>query len=314
MSSFASKDTAPGETKTTAKKQKMDTEESQELVHVKNLTFNYFEKKVLYDVSLDLLPGQRCLVVGANGAGKSTLLRVLAGRHMPPMSCEFHVLGTRAPQDQIGGLAFLGNNWSRTVAFAASNVAYQCDIPVRDMMSKLQRDYPERRDMLVKLLGVDLDWRMHQVSDGQRRRVQIMLGLIKPFRVLLMDEITVDLDLVARQDLLNFLVSECETRGACILYATHIFDGLDDWTTHVMYLKAGRTDGVKKIEDFEDWQERKDRGQHNPLLRSVEKKMRAQRAEEQNFEPAELKAKETKSSILGPQGGFASGRFHNYWG
>ena len=153
-----------------------------------------------------------------------------------------------------------------------------------------------------------------QVSDGQRRRVQIMLGLIKPFRVLLMDEITVDLDLVARQDLLNFLVSECETRGACIMYATHIFDGLDDWTTHVMYLKAGRTDGVKRIQDFEDWQERKDRGEHNPLLRAVEKKMRAQRAEEQNFEPAELKAKEVKGSIIGPQGGFASGRFHNYWG
>ena len=41
--------------------------------------------------------------------------------------------------------------------------------------------------------------------------------------------------------------------------------------------------------------------------------MRAQRAEEQNFEPAELKAKEAKNSLFGPQGGFASGRFHNYW-
>lgn len=308
MSSFSE------ESKETKKQKIEDTNNVENLVHVKNLTFNYFDKKVLFDINLNLQPGQRCLVVGSNGAGKSTLLRVLAGRHMPPHNCEFSVLGSRAPQDQIGGLAFLGNNWSRTVAFAASNVAYQCDIPVRDMMSKLQRDYPERRDMLVKLLGVDLDWRMHQVSDGQRRRVQIMLGLIKPFRVLLMDEITVDLDLVARQDLLNFLVSECETRGACILYATHIFDGLDDWTTHVMYLKAGRTQGVKPLSNFEDWSQRKTRGEHNPLLRSVEKRMRAERTEENHFEPAELKAKQTASSKFGPQGGFASGRFHNYWG
>ena len=143
---------------------------------IKDLTFNYFEKKVLYDLSLDLCPGQRCLVVGANGAGKSTLLRVLAGRHMVSPSCEFHVLGTRAPQDQIGGLAFLGNNWSRTVAFAASNVAYQCDIPVRDMMSKLQRDYPERRDMLVKLLGVDLDWRMIKYPMGRDGVSKLCLG------------------------------------------------------------------------------------------------------------------------------------------
>jgi CCR4-NOT complex subunit CAF16 len=294
----------------------MDTDEKQAeemdiqnpLVYVKHLTFNYFEKKVLYDINLKVMPGQRCLVVGANGAGKSTLLRVLAGRHMPPSSCEFSVLGTRAPQDQIGGLAFLGNNWSRTVAFAASNVAYQCDMPVRDMMSKLQMDYPERRDMLVKLLGVDLNWRMHQVSDGQRRRVQIMLGLIKPFRVLLMDEITVDLDLVARQDLLNFLKSECETRGACILYATHIFDGLDDWTTHVMYLKAGKTYGVRKLSEFDGWSARKNAGEHNPLLRTVEARMRAERKEEQNFEEAEMLVHEKAHKAMGPQGGFASGR------
>ena len=42
--------------------------------------------------------------------------------------------------------------------------------------------------------------------------------------------------------------------------------------------------------------------------------MRAERAEENHFEPTELKAKQTASSKFGPQGGFASGRFHNYWG
>ena len=295
-------------------KKSNETTSIEHLIHVKNLTFNFFDKKVLYDINLNLQQGQRCLVVGTNGAGKSTLLRVLAGKHMVPHSCEFSVLGSRAPQDQINGLAFLGNNWSRTVAFAASNVAYQCDIPVKDMMSKLQKDYPERRNMLVKLLNIDLNWRMHQVSDGQRRRVQIMLGLIKPFRVLLMDEITVDLDVVARQDLLTFLISECETRGACILYATHIFDGLDDWTTDVMYLKAGKTKGIKSLVNFEDWKERKTNGQHNPLLRAVEKRMRTERLNETIFEPAEMTAKQRSNSKLGTQGGFASGRFHNYWG
>ena len=295
-------------------KKSNETTSIEYLIQVKNLTFNYYDKKVLFDINLNLQPGQRCLVVGSNGAGKSTLLRVLAGKHMVPHSCEFSVLGSRAPQDQINGLAFLGNNWSRTVAFAASNVAYQCDIPVKDMMSKLQKDYPERRNMLVKLLNIDLNWRMHQVLDRQRRRVQIMLGLIKPFRVLLMDEITVDLDVVARQDLLNFLISECETRGACILYATHIFDGLDDWTTDVMYLKAGKTQGIKKLVNFEDWKQRKIDGQHNPLLRAVEKRMRTERLDETIFEQTEMSVKQMSKSKFGPQGGFASGRFHNYWG
>jgi CCR4-NOT complex subunit CAF16 len=47
---------------------------------------------------------------------------------------------------------------------------------------------------------------MHQVSDGQRRRVQIVLGLLQPWDVLLLDEVTVDLDVVVRANLLNFLI------------------------------------------------------------------------------------------------------------
>ncbi|KAF5781773.1 putative ATPase, AAA-type, core, P-loop containing nucleoside triphosphate hydrolase [Helianthus annuus] len=67
-----------------------------------------------------------------------------------------------------------------------------------------------------------MSWRMHKVSDGQRRRVQICMGLLKEFKVLLLDEITVDLDVLARADLLTFLKKKCEERGATIIYATHI--------------------------------------------------------------------------------------------
>ena len=54
----------------------------------------------------------------------------------------------------------------------------------------------ERRARLIELLDIDVDWSMMTVSDGQRRRVQICMGLLKPFKVLLCDEITVDLALV----------------------------------------------------------------------------------------------------------------------
>lgn len=65
------------------------------------------------------------------------------------------------------------------------------------------------------------------------------MGLLRPFKVLLLDEITVDLDVVGRADLMNFLKAECEQRGATILYATHIFDGLEKWPTHLAYVARG---------------------------------------------------------------------------
>lgn len=42
---------------------------------------------------------------------------------------------------------------------------------------------PARRAALIELLDIDLSWRMHKVSDGQRRRVQIAMGLLRPFKV-----------------------------------------------------------------------------------------------------------------------------------
>jgi energy-coupling factor transporter ATP-binding protein EcfA2 len=64
-----------------------------------------------------------------------------------------------------------------------------------------------------------------------------------PVQVLLLDEITVDLDVLGRADLMRFLMEECTSRGATIIYATHIFDGLEFWPTHVAYVARGEHPG-----------------------------------------------------------------------
>merc|ERR1719163_927449 len=96
-----------------------------------------------------------------------------------------------------------------------------------------------RMHRLVTLLDMDLGWRLHQVSDGQRRRAQLLLKLLRPSQLLLMDEVTTDLDVVSRQALLQFLREECDERGATVIYSTHILDGLDDWPSHVLHLQHG---------------------------------------------------------------------------
>lgn len=187
------------------------------------------------------------------------------------------------------------------------------------MMEKLQNEYPERRDELVKLLGIDPEWRMHQVSDGQRRRVQIFLGLIRPFKILLLDEVTVSLDVVVRQDLLHYLKRESETRGATILYATHIFDGLDDWPTHLHYLcNKGHTGWQGRIETLELYQKLREKGEPSPLLRIAETWLRT----ELNEKDAKKEAASGQNAIaaLDPLqnayhnkgGGFSSGRMGAY--
>jgi len=99
--------------------------------------------------------------------------------------------------------------------------------------------HKERRDRLLDILDVDLDWHMHAISDGERRRVQLCMGLMTPWDVLLLDEVTVDLDVQVRDDLLSFLKEDSERRSATILYATHVFDGLNEFPTHIAHIRLG---------------------------------------------------------------------------
>ena len=221
--------------------------------------------------------------------------------------------------------AFLDTDWGmRTVAFAGYGCPLQADIPVHGMMTKLQEEYPERRDMLIKLLSIDPQWRMHQVSDGQRRRVQIFLGLLRPFKILLLDEVTVSLDVVVRQDLLRFLKVESETRGATILYATHIFDGLDDWPTHLHYLcNKGHTGWQGLIGDLDIYQNLRAKGEPSPLLRIAETWLRRELEERNKAGKQEAASGEVAINESNPDalnyvrgGGFSAGRMaaHDFVG
>ena len=189
-------------------------------------------------------------------------------------------------------------------------VPLAADIPVYKMMEKLQASYPERRDELVDMLGIDLNWRMHQLSDGQRRRVQIMIGLLRPFKILLLDEITTSLDVCVRQDLLKWLIKESDERKATILYATHIFDGLDEWATDLFYLTdEGKCGWQGKMDELELYRDLK--AQNHPakmltiaehwLRKELEENRKKNKREKAQFADMEVDPTDR-------QGGYASGR------
>ncbi|KAG8955627.1 CCR4-NOT regulatory complex component [Tulasnella sp. 424] len=254
---------------------------AEEAINVDNLTYQHKVAPgtplALRDLSLHLPKGSRTLLIGANGAGKSTLLQILAGKKMTPAGAKVTILGKDVFRNTPKGVTFLGTEW-------AMNPVVRSDIVVSAFLDSVGGyRHKERRDKLLDILDVDLDWRMHQISDGERRRVQLVFGLMSPWDVLLLDEVrearllasfflftfislttsvifpcsnlvssfpitirginlnqvTVDLDVLVRSDLLAFLKSESESRGATILYATHIFDGISHFPTHVAHMRDG---------------------------------------------------------------------------
>ena len=102
---------------------------------------------------------------------------------------------------------------------------------------------------------------MHAVSEGipsvswanvgERRRVQLAMGLMRPWSILLLDEVTVDLDVLVRSELLDFLREETENRVCTIVYCTHIFDGLAGWPTHLLKMSLGKVMAFDSLTEME---------------------------------------------------------------
>lgn len=200
------------------------------VLQTSNLTYSYAGgSPQLKNVSFDFGRGARILVVGANGAGKSTLLSILGGKRMIPRG---HATVMRKDCFHDPGVSkhiMYCGDWWRTKFFM--------NLSIGALIGDVAKT--PRAQHLAKVLQVDMEWKINEVSDGMRRRCQLLECLATPRSVYLMDEITSDLDLFAREGILNFLRAETETRGATIFYCTHIFDHLEGWASHLLHLSQG---------------------------------------------------------------------------
>jgi CCR4-NOT complex subunit CAF16 len=210
----------------------------------------------LIDVNCEFPRGSRVLIAGSNGAGKSTLLSILGGKKMSnPQQCK--VLGRPAFHDStLNGERMYCGEWWRT--------EMSWNVTCAELMGE-KRLKTKRVQELIDIMQVNVSWRINGISDGQRRRCQILRTMADERSIYVLDEITSDLDMVAREGLLKFLRRETEERGATVFYATHIFDHLADWATHVLYFSEGRVARCSTMEDLSEYHELVAEGARCPL-------------------------------------------------
>lgn len=215
---------------------------SMQCVDIDHLTFSYDNVPFFHNLSLQLFTNECYVLSGLNGCGKSTLLKILGGKVLCAHD-KVRVFGKDPFRDTSSNqdILFVNNEWgNRTVAYSGYDVPLQSSLQVKDMMVKLKETYPERNAELLRVLGVNPEWHLNGVSEGQRKRVQLYLNLLHPFRLCLLDEITVNLDLLVKHRLMEYLKKETQERQCCIVYVTHIFDGLESWATQLVYMRKDK--------------------------------------------------------------------------
>ena len=124
-------------------------------------------------------------------------------------------------------LAFVGDKWKHSGDVKVSKLV-ESAVEMDESIS------PERISECLEALDIDINWRYHMCSQGEQRRIQLLMALLRPFKVLLLDEVTVDLDVAVRFNFLSWLKRQCEQTNASVVLATHVYDGIDAWATHVM--------------------------------------------------------------------------------
>jgi ABC-type multidrug transport system ATPase subunit len=189
------------------------------------LTKDYFGELALEGLDLDIAQGERVLLAGPNGSGKTTLLRLAAGL-LDPTSGRVRILGEEAGSLEARALtSYLPD---RPVLYDDLSLAEQLEYVARLHASA---QWERRAGLLLSALGIEAraDDLPSGFSQGQRQRAALALALVRPFRILLLDEPFTGLDPGGREALLGVL-DDVAGAGAAVVVVSHGFDYLEQAT------------------------------------------------------------------------------------
>jgi ABC-2 type transport system ATP-binding protein len=192
---------------------------------VRGLHRSYGGFEALAGLDLEIGSGECVAVIGRNGSGKTTAVRLIAGL-LDPSEGFVEVLGVRRDRES-------GSTAARAaMAVVLDTPQLYADLTVAEHLELVaiahgvaDHELDRRIDAVLVRLGVDerRDSRPGELSRGMRQKVQLGCALIRPYRVLVLDEPVVGLD-PGSQETLRELLLGAKRDGAAVMLTTHQLD------------------------------------------------------------------------------------------
>lgn len=214
------------------------------LVRLRRVVKRYPGVLAVDDVSLDVGRGEIHAVLGENGAGKSTLMKIIYGVVQPDA-------GTIDIDGYLKSFATPGDARACGIGMVFQHFALFESTTVVENVAVAMPGRPRLRELAAKIAEVSSRYRLpidpwrpvHQLSVGERQRVEVMRALLQRPRVLIMDEPTSVLTPQAIEqlfDTLRLLARE----GTAILYVSHKLDEIRALCERVTILREGKVVAV----------------------------------------------------------------------
>ncbi|MGR6975207.1 ABC transporter ATP-binding protein [Streptomyces cynarae] len=203
-------------------------------VSVSDLRMSYGSRDVLHGIDLTIRQGELFALLGPNGAGKTTTVEILEG-YRKRSAGEVRVLGADP--------SAVDDAWRRRVGVVMQSWRDHARWRVRELMVHFARYYPRAYapDELLELVGLQeqADQELGRLSGGQRRRVDVALGIIGRPELLFLDEPTTGFDPQARRTFHELILS-LKDAGMTILLTTHDLEEAERLADRTAILIRGR--------------------------------------------------------------------------
>ena len=214
------------------------------VVSVRDLRKSYGSFTALDGVSFDIERGETFALLGPNGAGKSTTIEILEG-YRDRSSGEATVLGT---DPGSGGL-----DWKARLGIVLQSTGESGNVTVREQLTQFAGFYPNPRrvDEVIAAVGLEdkQKTRISKLSGGQRRRVDVALGIIGNPELLFLDEPTTGFDPEARRQFWG-LIRDLKNDGTTILLTTHYLDEAAQLGDRAGVIANGRLIDIGRIDEI----------------------------------------------------------------
>jgi len=213
------------------------------VVVVRDLRMRYGDHDVLLGVDFDIHPGEVVCLLGPNGAGKTTIIEILEGFRTRSAG-DISVLG----EDP----ASAGESWRARTGVVLQSWRDHPRWTARRLLTQLGGYYspystPEQQrpwpvEDLLDVVGLTelADQKIQTLSGGQRRRLDVAMGIIGRPEMLFLDEPTAGFDPQARRDFHHLVHRLADLDSTTILLTTHDLDEADKLADRVVVLAGGR--------------------------------------------------------------------------
>jgi ABC-2 type transport system ATP-binding protein len=203
-------------------------------VTVSDLHKSYGAFEALRGISFEIAGGEVFGLLGPNGAGKTTTVEILEGYRRRDAG-EVSVLGADPERD--------GTTWRNRLGIVLQSSAMYPNLTVVEHVRLFAGYYSAPRDVaeVISLVGLDekRGARVKTLSGGQRRRLDLALGLIGDPELLFLDEPTTGFDPAARRAAWD-MIRSLRALGKTVLLTTHYLDEAEQLADRVAVLREGR--------------------------------------------------------------------------